>query len=215
MNTSTREQLLTQLLKDNQQGVSRFSLRKTIVVWCLAAWGFVLLATLWVQTMRPNWLQELLSSPHFAIETLSGLLAIILLSTWVFRLGVPASGGRLLLVAGMVALLVWVGSVIVGLQNPALPASMAGKREFCRYEVLIYSLPLLIFGLHFLNRAYVLQWPVSASAMGVVSALIPAWMMQIACMYDPAHIIEGHLIPVVLIAVFACAIGFILGAKRN
>lgn len=212
---TSRDELVAQLVGDNQNGVKRYSLGKTIGYWSIAAWVFVIVATLWVQALRPSWLNDLLTSPHFAIETASGLLAILLFSLWIFRLGIPGAKGQNLLIAGAVAFGVWVASLLVGLQNPALAFTMEGKRDLCKYEVLIYAVPLLLLGLYFFNRAYVLNWPLSAAALGLLSALIPAWIMQIACMYDPAHILEAHLAPTLVVAFVAGIMGWFIQFKKK
>ena len=213
---TTREQFLDQLVSDNEGGIKPYSLLRATALWLVLAWGFVVLATLWVQALRPGWFSQLLNHPQFAFETLSGLIAIVLLSLLVFRMGVPASRRRWLLVGTVVATVVWISSFIVGLiYQPALELSMMGKREFCRYETLVFALPPLILGMFYLHRAWVLNWTLSAFGLGALSAMLPAWLMQMACMYDPAHILQAHIAPIIVVGLFGALIGVVVNNKRT
>ncbi len=213
---TTREQLLDRLVNDNEGGVKPFSLLRTTLLWMGLAWGFVVLATLWVQALRPGWLSQILTSPQFAFETLSGLIAIVLLSVLVFRMGVPATSRRWLFIGTVIATTLWISSFIVGLfYHPALEVSMTGKRELCHYQTLVFAIPPLVIGLFCLHRAWVLNWPVNALSLGTLSAMIPAWIMQLACMYDPAHILEHHIAPIIVVGLFGALIGVVMNNKRK
>ena len=215
MNPTSREQLIAQLRDDNAAGVRRYSLTKISLLWSVAAWLLVVAATMWVGPLRPGWLDQLLTNPHFALETLSGLLAIALFSVLSFRMAVPASSRRWLLLAGLVSAAVWLTSLIVGLWYPALETSMAGKREFCRYETLVYAVGPFLLGMAYLHRGYVINWPASALLIGTLSAMIPAWLMQLACMHDPAHSLPNHLGPIIIVAAVATVIGLLLEKQKR
>lgn len=213
---TTREQLLSQLVDENKGGVKPYSVSAATLSWLAIAFGSVVLAMLWVQNLRPNWFQDLLESPQFAFETISGLVAIVLLSLLVFRMGVPASQRRWLLIGSIVFTVLWLSSFVVGLfYHPALEPAMLGKREFCRYETLVFALPPLLLGMFYLHRACVLNWPLSSFGLGVLSAMLPAWLMQMACMYDPAHILDAHVSPIILVAVFSTTLGYIVNINRS
>lgn len=211
----TREQFIAELSEANRGGVQIYKSGRRALVWTAFTWVLVLGVTLWVNNLRPGWTQQLIDHPRFGVETLSGLIAIILLGVLAFRLGVPGSKRRLLSISVLISAGVWLGSIVWGLVTPSLEFSMAGAREFCRFETLVYALAPFLLSLYFLQRAYVLNWPLSATVAGVASGLVPAWLMQLACVYHPQHILEAHLAPVVVIGVFAAIVGILLKRRNN
>ena len=211
---ATREQFIEQLASDNRGGVQRFLPARSALVWSIFTWVLVLGATLWVSALRPGWLDQLLANPRFALETVSGLVAIVLLSVLIFRLGIPGSQRRGLTIGVIVSAGVWLASLIGSVFVPTLEVSMLGKRDFCRYEVLVYSIAPFLVGMYLLHRAYVLNWPASTTLVGITSAMVPAWLMQLACMQDPVHILKDHITPVIFVALGTAVIGVLLQRKR-
>lgn len=212
---TNREQFIEQLRDDNRDGVRVYRPDRWALLWSAATWIAVVGATLWVNDLRLGWARQLIDHPRFGLETLSGLLAISLLGVLVFRLGVPGSRRRLLSIGILITGGVWLGSIAWGLVTPSLEFSMAGAREACRFETLVYALAPFLLGLYFLQRAYVLNWPLSATVAGVAGGLVPAWLMQLACVYHPQHILEAHLAPVMVMGVFAGIIGLLLKHRNK
>ncbi len=212
---ATRDQLIEQLRDDNRGGVQVYHPNARALIWGAVTWVIVLAPMLWVHALRPGWMQQLTSYPRFAVETASGLLAVGLLGVLLFQLGIPGSKRRGLTIGIIISASVWLISLLIGLYYPTLEPSMAGKREFCRYEVLVYAIGPFLLGLYFLQRAYVLNWTFSAMVVGIASALVPAWLMQLGCMYDPHHALVDHLGPVVAVAIFATLVGFLMQRKKS
>jgi len=84
---------------------------------------------------------------------------------------------------------------------------MAGKRAFCVVEVLVYALPLTMAGLLVIRRMLPLSPATTGAWTGFAAGLIPAFLMQLACMHEPWHIIKLHLAP----TLGAAAVGALLG----
>ena len=128
------------------------------LTWLAGSWIFVASATLLAAPMRPGAFGQLLSSPHFAAETLIGLLSgVATISAGVF-LAFPSRTPWWRWVAwgaGVAAL--WFAAHVFALWVPALEPSMLGKRPFCVFEALAYGTPPMIVGLLFLRRCAAFQ----------------------------------------------------------
>ncbi|MEH6584593.1 MAG: NrsF family protein [Halioglobus sp.] len=175
--------------------------------------GWLLLSAIYVIVMihifgpiRDNALTQLSTQPRFLIETLTGLLAIVLMGYAAFKAAVPgALNARLAKIAtGLMAL--WLLSYVVGLFYPALEPSMLGKRDHCFTETFIYALPPKIAAFLLVRRMYPLNPLRTALTLGLAAGMLPALYMQIACMYSPSHILLFHILPGFLVAFLGLAL---------
>jgi Negative regulator of sigma F len=164
--------------------------------WWLATWLFVVTVTITAAALRPGAAQQLWESPHFLLESLTGLLAGWLIALAAFRSSIPGDGQRGLLSAGMGLGLIWLLSYVVGLEFPALAASMAGKRADCFLETLVYALPPALLGRWLCGRYMPLAPARTTALIAVSGAMVPALFMQLACMYGPEHILTHHILPI-------------------
>jgi hypothetical protein len=177
------------------------------LLWGAGAWLFVVGATIAVQPLRPGVHDQLLASPRFAGETLFGLLAGGL-AIWVgFAVGTPGRSQRRWIVLALGSLALWAGVYVCGLVSPALEPSMLGKRQLCFLEVLLYGLPTLTVGLLLLRRLAPLERWSAGLVMGAAAGAMPGLLMQLACMYVPAHILSHHLGPVLGLALLGALAG--------
>ena len=101
----------------------------------------------------------------------------------------------------------WLAQYMLGLVSPALEPSSLGKRDHCYLETMAYSLPPILVALFLVRRLYPLRFVRTAMTLGLVAGMLPALYMQLACMYDPAHILPFHLGPIAAVA----AVGALLG----
>jgi hypothetical protein len=200
--------------------------RHLALLWGAGAWLFVVGATIAVQPLRPGVLDQLLASPRFAGETLFGLLAGGLaiwvafgllaggLAIWVaFAVGTPGRSQRRWIALALGGLAIWASAYLYGLVSPALEPSMLGKRQICFLEVLLYGLPSLAVGLLLLRRLAPLERWSAGLLMGAAAGAMPGLLMQLGCMYVPAHILSHHLGPVVGLALLG-ALGGPLVLRR-
>jgi hypothetical protein len=174
----------------------------------VGAWVFVIAVTLATGTTRPGALSQLAASPRFAAEMLLGLLAGVVAIHSAAELGVPrpAPPWRRAALA-MLLMVTWVGAYLYGLWDPALAPSMLGKRAHCQFEVLVFSAPPAVAAVWMIRQALPLARVWTGAIAAAAAAAVPALLMQLACMYDPAHILSYHLAPIAL----AAFIGGLLG----
>jgi hypothetical protein len=85
---------------------------------------------------------------------------------------------------------------------------MQGKREGCWMEVLLCGVPPLLLGLALLRRLAPLSRAWTGALLGAAAGALPGLLMQLACMYVPAHILSHHLAPIAVVA----GTGALLGA---
>jgi hypothetical protein len=178
------------------------------LIWVLCTWSFVLTATLLIGPNRSGFIKHHHSSPHFAFETLVGLMAGIAAGRTGLLLGYPYPRvGRRQLGAALGLLACWIGLHVYGLWSPALEPSMLGKRATCVLEVLVYGTPPMLAGLMILRRRACFRRFSTGAWVGAAAGAVPGLLMQLACMYDPQHILAFHLGPVAVLAVIGAALG--------
>jgi len=166
-------------------------------LWWLGSWLFVIIVTLLTGPLRPGAFVQLVTNAQFAAESLVGFLAAALIAAWAFEDSIPGTRRGGLLYAGLVAAALWLIAYVVGLEYPALEPSMAGKRAGCVLQTLLFAGPPMTVGIWLTKRNYFPLAPLrSAALIGLAGAMLPALFMQFACMYDPAHILRYHILPI-------------------
>ena len=180
------------------------------LVWLLASSAFVVALTHLWGPIRPNALQQLGTQPRFFIETTWGLVAIACTAIVAFRAGVPGALDSRFARFSAAMMTVWLASYVIGLYSPALEPSMLGKRPHCMWETMVYALPPMLAGFVVMRRLHPLRPVQTAMAIGLVSGMIPALYMQIACMYVPAHILQFHVLPGMFIPLVGAVIAWLL-----
>lgn len=206
-----RQELINRLAADLRPVQRPGRIGRAAAVWLIAGTIAAVLLIALLGPFRAGSANQLFSAPRFALEALLGALAVIVLCVNAFRAALPAPGGshRWLLPATAL-LLLWLALMLVGLWSPALPPSMAGKRPHCLYETLLIGLPLLGAGLFALRRLWPLHGAASGLMIGLAAGLIPALVMQFACMYDPAHGLLAHILPGLAVGAVGSICGFFL-----
>lgn len=185
------------------------------VGWFVLAAVLVIALTSLFGPWRTGAVNQLASEPRFLLESLLGMVSIFWVSLAAFRAAVPGALDRRFMNAGLVLVGLWLVQYVIGFISPALEPSMLGKRGHCAQEVMIYSVPLILAGLAVVNRHYPLQ-PVRAGMLvGLASGMLPALFMQIACMYEPAHIIQYHVFPGLLMVGVGAGIAAWWQARRR
>ena len=175
-------------------------------LWLAGSWLFVVALTLWAGPLRPGFAEQLASVPRFAIETAWGVLAGALAVGSAFALGVPdmvrQRGGF-----AAAALLLWTAGYVYGLHDSSLPPSTLGARNFCELEVLVYGTPPLLAALWLLRRLAPLHRARAGALAGAAAGAIPGLLMQLACLYVPAHILMFHIGPVAVLGLVGALLG--------
>jgi len=206
--TRRREDLIATLVGELRPVRRALSPARFALAWLALAWPLSVALIALVGPMRPGWVSQLIGYPRFGLEFLLGVAAGVLGILGVARLSIPGPERAFTRAApALGAFAGWIALVVVGVWDPALAPSMLGKRPYCVFEILWCAAPLVIGGFWLARRAAVFARGSTGALLGAVAAAIPAAWMQLACMYDPAHILALHLAPVALVALVGAALG--------
>jgi len=202
---------LIESLSSGLQPVRRpLSANLTALLWLITSVGFVIGITAWFGPIRANALSQLATEPRFLLEMALGAVAIAFIAVMAFRTAVPGAATRRGVLIGLGLILLWLANYVLDLSYPALEPSMLGKREHCVVETFLFALPPAGLALLLSRRFFPLRPVYSAFLFCLAAAMLPALYMQLACMYVPAHILQMHILPGLLVTMAGtlCAWGW-------
>jgi len=183
---------------------------RTALLWWIAAMIATGVIMALVQPFRPGFVEQVFTAPRFAFEIGLGLVVCAGMAHAAFQLGIPDIRSPWRRARGpLILLTIWLGLFAFALFSPVLAPSMAGKRPLCYLEILLYAFPLTLAGLIIVRRWLPLNAVTTGAWMGFAAGLIPAYLMQLACMHAPLHNIAWHLVP----TLGTTAIGALLGSR--
>ncbi|QFU74789.1 DUF1109 family protein [Halioglobus maricola] len=172
-------------------------------VWLLCSVVALVIAIHLTGPVRATAGEQLFSEWRFALEMLVGATAAVALATAAFQAASPGrlSSGFLKFAVGVGVM--WVAGFAFGLVSPALEPSMEGKRAHCVFESFFLGLLPLVAALTLQRKMYALNPVMAALLAGLAAGILPALYMQVACMYEPMHVLKFHVAPGLLLAVCA------------
>ena len=176
------------------------------LVWVLISAIYVVAVTQLFGAARPGVVSQLATTPRFLLESLLGIAAILWFSLVAFRAAIPAGLSRQFAVTGIVLMTLWLAQYVFGLISPALEPSELGKRGHCFWETMAYSALPILSGLFLIRRLYPLSFTRTSMSVALSAAMLPALYMQLACMYEPTHILSYHILPGLLMVAAVGAI---------
>ena len=185
------------------------------MLWLLVSLAWVVGVATVSGPVRPGALQQLVEHPRFLAEMAFGLIGITAVIFGVLRSATPGAAVRSLAWLAVVALGLWFSNFLLGFAAPTLDSGMLGKRDHCFSETLLYAVPPFVVGAVLLRRLYPLRPVASLVGAGLASGLLPAWFMQLACMYDAAHILAHHVLPGLLLVPLAGVVALMLQRLGN
>jgi len=191
------------------------NINRMAISWFLLSAIYVVAVTHLFGPVRPGAFSQLATEPRFLVETMLGVVAILWVSLLAFRSAVPARLSKQFAAAGMVLMALWLAQYVIGFVSPALEPSRLGKRSYCYVETLVYALPVILAGLYFIRRLYPLRPVRTAMSVGLVAGMLPALYMQLACMYEPSHILAFHILPGLLMVGVGAAFAARWQARQN
>lgn len=206
--------LISNLSRDLAPVSSPPNINRLAIAWFLLSAIFVVAITHLFGPIRPGAFSQLGTEPRFLLETMLGVAAILWTSLLAFRSAVPAALSKQFAATGMVLMALWLAQYVIGFVSPALEPSMLGKRDHCFSETLVYSLPVILTGLFLIRRLYPLRPLRTAMSIGLAAGMLPALYMQLACMYEPSHILGYHILPGLLMVGAAAGIAAIWRPRR-
>ncbi len=171
------------------------NINRLAMAWFALSAIYVVAVTQLFGPIRSNAIAQLGTEPRFALETMLGVAAILWFSLLAFRSAIPAALSRQFAAAGLILMALWLAQYVIGLVSPALEPSRLGNRQHCYIETMVYSLPVILAGLFFVRRLYPLRPVRTAMSISLVAGMLPALYMQLACMYEPTHILAFHILP--------------------
>lgn len=174
-------------------------------IWRLVAWFglaglFSSVFMLSLQPFRPNFIDQLIRYPRFSLEIISATSLIAGLSYWFIISLVPGlKPNRILKLSVIAGGLLFIFSLVAGFHWPSPVASDLGSRPHCLEEVFFYGALSLFSILFYLKSSDYHPSPSHFYLIGLGAGLIPATLMQLACMYDPQHGLYFHYAPVIFL----------------
>ena len=184
-------------------------------LWLALSAGFVVAMTHLVGPVRPGAYAQLIAEPRFLLESLLGMAAIIWIGMAAFRAAIPAALTRNFAAVGIALLALWLAQYLFGLIDPALEPSPLGKRDHCYLETMVYSLPPILVALVLIRRLYPLHFRGTSMRLGLAAGMLPALYMQLACMYEPLHILGLHILPGLAMALVGAAAAAVWPPRRK
>ena len=211
-----RDELVSALAGDLGSAGPATNSDRLAVAWLFASLAYVVLITHLLGPIRPGALSQLVSHPRFALEMVLGLATLAVATLAAFRAAVPGALTSRFALASAGLVILWIVAYVVGLVAPALEPSMMGKRDHCFLETFLYALPPAGLACYLCWKYYPLEPSKMALRCGLAAGLIPALYMQIACMYDPGHILLFHILPglSVALATLVCLRVFVIRSNQ-
>lgn len=174
------------------------------VIWSAAALLFLLGAYAFTGWFRPNVITELATSPRYLLQTIVGFTLVFSASFLAFQWARPTDGDNTISFWSVVLLLLFYNLIVISeILYPSLPLSEAGYRPFCAIEVLLFSLAPLALMIKFLKFWAPTQLWKTTLVASIGSVGFSMMMMQLACKYDPVHVLVGHLLPFTIVIIVA------------
>lgn len=185
------------------------------MAWVSLSAIYVVAMTHLVGPIRPGAYSQLVSEPRFLLESLLGAAAIVWVGIAAFRAAIPAVLTRAFATAGVVLLALWLAQYVFGLVDPALEPSTLGKRGHCYFETMVYSFPPILIAVFLIRRLYPLEFVRTSMMLGLAAGMLPALYMQLACMYEPVHILGLHILPGLAMVLVGAAAAALWPGRRN
>lgn len=208
----TTEQLIRELSEQLTPSPPRWPVLRVALLWLAVTIAYVTVTMVLIGPFRAGALTQLFDHPRFALENAAGFLAIVFWALSAFSASVPGATAHRYLRVGFVLLLLWLANFFWGYLSPALEPSMFGKRPNCALEAYLYSVPPTIAAIWLQLRRYPLAPVRCAMYAATAAGMIPAVMMQLACMYAPTHILQHHVLPIAVVALITG--GIVYGLQR-
>lgn len=207
--------LIAQLSRDLAPVSPAPNINNLAMVWILLSAVYVVAVTYLFGPVRPGAFSQLATEPRFLLESVLGLAAIVGTSMLAFRAAIPGALTRQFAAAALVLMALWLAQYVIGLASPALEPSVLGKRNHCFIETMIYALPPILAGLFLIRRLYPLRFVRTAMSISLAAGMLPALYMQLACMYEPSHILALHILPGLLMVLAGAAIAALWRVRRH
>jgi hypothetical protein len=210
-----RQSLIDSLTADLAATPRRLPLRVVATLWGLATAIYAAVSMVAMGPFRPGAFTVLLVNPQLSLESALGVAAIVAMTWFAFAQAVPGRTTHLSALCAALLTGAWVLVQLAALVHPAIEPSTFGNRPYCIFEMLIYVLPPSVLGAWLIWRRFPLHAARTGAALVAAAGMVPALLMQFACMYVPQHILLAHILPIAPLALIGGAVAFTLTQARR
>ena len=169
--------------------------------------GLVMVA---VQGFRPHFFEDLLNHPLWTLQIALGLGVSFLCCLATLSLFVPgAKLPKFLKALGWLFGAALLTSIYFSFSFSTPRHGPLGARSFCLEEVFLYGF-LGILSFQIVTRKIDFNIPGwQYTLIGVASGLVPAFLMDMACMYGPKHALIAHYGPILVLIPLAMTTSYL------
>lgn len=207
MSTKDQQAFIKGLVANHRRRRPLLLAGKRALLWYAIAFPATVAMMHYVQAFRPGFVDQLAHHPLFLIEVVSALLFAPVGAYVALASSIPGERVSKRAVIGLWVLIALFGIGLVAGFTPLAPeTSTVGARHACWLEVLVYgAVCLMIFGI-MVRRGWVRFSWTRGILYGLAAGLVPAALMQLACMYNPSHALIFHYLPTVILITLGLAI---------
>lgn len=204
------DDVIKHLVKDLRPAEPRWPLSLVLMLWLCASAIYVGAMAAVIGPFRTGVVDQLANHPRFIVEMIAGLSAAVLFALAGFRGSIPGYPTRWISLAAAISLAIWLAHFVLGSQLPVLEPSMLGKRAHCAIEAYLYSVPPTLAAFWLQRRRFALRPLRALLHVTLAAGLYGALIMQVACMYEPEHILKYHALPIALLTAAVTATYWVL-----
>jgi len=204
----TRSALIAELVADTRVIERPGRTERVALMWlvCTCVWTALGLMLTGVFPTRA-WATSAAIS-RYGLEIALGVATVVALTQAAFSTAIPQPGPMWRRAAPALALLTaWIALHASGTIDPALAPAMSDKRAHCSIQILLIAAPALAVGLFMIKRWWPLDGAWSGALLGLAAGSAAVMLMQVACLYLPAHIVLYHFLPGVGVGLLGAGLG--------
>ncbi|MEM8766364.1 MAG: NrsF family protein [Pseudomonadota bacterium] len=187
----------------------------TLLLWLLVSSLYVVSLTLLFGPFRPGAFYALVYVPRYGFELLLGVGAFVAFARVALAEAVPGIDVRWWRRIAWVLLAGWLLQFLLAFNWPMLEPTMLGKRLHCAWESYLYSVPPLLYLVRLQRQRYPLQPQRAVFHAALAAGLLPALIMQLACMYEPSHVLLFHVLPVAGLGAVATFVSWLYFRRKG
>ena len=212
MDNKKYQNIVESLVKEHKEVLPLFNPEKrSLLIFAIHPLLITIIMFL-IQPFREGFLTDL-TNVVFLLEVLSGAISLSALIYSSFLLVIPGRKNKTMAIIGFISFLILSLLIAKGIYFPHKEASMLGKRHSCLYEILILGILPFAHITYLCKKAYIQAKFKTLLMASCASALIPAILMHLACMYEPIHVLKYHISPIIFFTITATTIAWLILKK--
>jgi hypothetical protein len=178
-----------------------------LVFWMFSIISICSFVMILYKPFRSNSLSDLFSYPRFLLEIVSAFCFSSFLVYSLFASLIPSFKiKKSIVVLGLSSGSLFITTLLLSLFTHSPAVSKLGARPHCVEEVFVYGLVSILSFLLYLKHSDYLPSQFHFFTLGMGVGIIPASLMQLACMYDPIHALLFHYGPIILVGLLGLSL---------